>query len=245
MMKPKWSEQHIFDLVDNLYKNKMLPAIVFLNSCDQCDKLAQILVSQLKHLEEEEMRDSGKMKKTEKETAKLAKLKKKSRDRKNNGELDKDEYEFLEEQNMIVPLINHKYSFLDSKYKLTENEILEEINLHKFRKIPSYFFDGWKRGIGVHHANYHTKFRNSVEYLFRKRHLQIVFATKTLALGEYNYFKFINQIFKLNKILGINMPCKTVCMPTDCIYINSIYYRHMIGRAGRRGFDTIGNIGKI
>ncbi len=34
-------------------------------------------------------------------------------------------------------------------------------------------------------------------------------------------------------------------MPTDCIYINSIYYRHMIGRAGRRGFDTIGNIGKI
>jgi replicative superfamily II helicase len=41
------------------------------------------------------------------------------------------------------------------------------------------------------------------------------------------------------------MPCKTVIMPTDCIYINSIYYRHMIGRAGRRGFDTIGNIGMI
>ena len=41
------------------------------------------------------------------------------------------------------------------------------------------------------------------------------------------------------------MPCKTVIMPTDCIYINSIYYRHMIGRAGRRSFDTIGNIGMI
>ena len=39
------------------------------------------------------------------------------------------------------------------------------------------------------------------------------------------------------------MPCKTVVMPADCVHINSTYYRHMIGRAGRRGFDTIGNIG--
>ena len=38
------------------------------------------------------------------------------------------------------------------------------------------------------------------------------------------------------------MPCKTVVMPTDSIYFNPIYYRHMVGRAGRRGFDTIGNI---
>jgi replicative superfamily II helicase len=45
-------------------------------------------------------------------------------------------------------------------------------------------FEAWKRGIGVHHASFHTKFRSSVESLFRKRHLQIVFATETLSLGE-------------------------------------------------------------
>ena len=36
------------------------------------------------------------------------------------------------------------------------------------------------------------------------------------------------------------MPCKTVVLPSDSMYFNPIYYRHMIGRAGRRGFDNIG-----
>lgn len=38
------------------------------------------------------------------------------------------------------------------------------------------------------------------------------------------------------------MPCKTVVIPSDLCYLNPIYFRHMVGRAGRRGFDTIGNI---
>jgi replicative superfamily II helicase len=33
-------------------------------------------------------------------------------------------------------------------------------------------------------------------------------------------------------------------MPADCIYFDNIYYRHMIGRAGRRDFDTFGNVGE-
>ena len=163
----------------------MLPAIVFLRSSEECNKLAQILVERLKHLqEEEEKKDYKDVKKAEKATAKNLKAKKKTKVRNNNGELERDEYEFLEEQNMNIPLINHKYSFLDSKYKITDTEIEEEINSHKYRKIPKYLFDGWKRGIGVHHSNYHTKFRSSVEWLFRKRHLQIVFATETLSLGN-------------------------------------------------------------
>lgn len=84
-------------------------------------------------------------------------------------------------------------------------------------------FEAWRRGIGVHHAQYHTKFRSSVEFLFRKRHLQVVFATETLSLG-------------------INMPCKTVVLTHECIRIDPISYRHMVGRAGRRGFDTHGHI---
>ena len=37
------------------------------------------------------------------------------------------------------------------------------------------------------------------------------------------------------------MPCKTVVLTKDLLYINTMMYRQMIGRAGRRGFDTIGN----
>ena len=51
----------------------------------------------------------------------------------------------------------NKYTFFDMKYKLTENELNDEINEHSFRKIPDILFEGWKRGIGVHHAKFHTK----------------------------------------------------------------------------------------
>ena len=103
-------------------------------------------------------------------------------------------------------------------------EIDAEIELHKRRaNIPKAVMSGWRRGIGVHHAEFHTKFRASVECLFRRKHLQIVFATETLSLG-------------------INMPCRTVVMPADSQFFGSIYYRHMVGRAGRRGFDNFGNI---
>ena len=107
---------------------------------------------------------------------------------------------------------------------MQDNEIQEQIdyatNNHSIDKI---FIEAWNRGIGVHHSNYHTKYRSATEYLFRKQQVQIVFATETLALG-------------------VNMPCKTVVLTKDAIYLDSIMYRQMVGRAGRRGFDTIGNI---
>ena len=44
-------------------------------------------------------------------------------------------------------------------------KINEELKLHRDRKnIPKKLFDGWKRGVGVHHAYFHTKFRSSVIY---------------------------------------------------------------------------------
>jgi len=35
----KWGIEHIYDLVKSLYDKKMLPAIVFLSTCDECDLL--------------------------------------------------------------------------------------------------------------------------------------------------------------------------------------------------------------
>lgn len=59
--------------------------------------------------------------------------------------------------------------------------------------------------------------------LFRKGYLRVVIATQTLSLG-------------------INMPCKTVVFAGDGVFLTALNYRQAAGRAGRRGFDLLGNV---
>jgi len=90
------------------------------------------------------------------------------------------------------------------------------------------------------------RFRSSTEVLFRKKHLQIVFATETLSLGINMPCKVCHRYtFRFFYYYLWNFLIKSVIMPADCIYFDNIYYRHMIGRAGRRGYDTFGNVGKF
>ncbi|XP_035887876.1 probable ATP-dependent RNA helicase DDX60 [Phyllostomus discolor] len=79
------------------------------------------------------------------------------------------------------------------------------------------------RGIGYHHGSMEYKQRQVVEMLFRLKHIKVVTATSSLALG-------------------INMPCKSVVFMEDSVYLDALNFRQMSGRAGRRGEDLTGHV---
>ncbi|HMO11986.1 MAG TPA: helicase-related protein, partial [Actinotalea sp.] len=86
-----------------------------------------------------------------------------------------------------------------------------------------------ERGIAAHHAGLLPVFKETVEELFSRGLVKIVFATETLALG-------------------INMPARSVVLDTLSKWDGSAHtdltpgeYTQLTGRAGRRGIDVEGH----
>ncbi|KAG6978564.1 putative helicase [Fusarium oxysporum f. sp. conglutinans] len=114
------------------------------------------------------------------------------------------------------------FSFADSK--MMQQRDLDNLVLRlNPKKVQPWLIDALRRGLGVHHAGMNLQYRRIVEMLFRKGYLRLVVATGTLALG-------------------INMPCKTVVFSGDSVFLSPQNYRQASGRAGRRGFDLLGNV---
>lgn len=110
-----------------------------------------------------------------------------------------------------------------AKYKSEKAELDAWFHQLRRREVQPWLLDALTRGIGVHHAGMNRKYRQVVEMLFRKGFLRVVIATGTLALG-------------------INMPCATVVFSGDSIFLTALNFRQAAGRAGRRGFDLLGNV---
>ncbi|CAN5528933.1 DEAD/DEAH box helicase [soil metagenome] len=94
-------------------------------------------------------------------------------------------------------------------------------------------FDDWVEaltaGIAAHHAGMIPPFKETVEELFKKGLVKVVFATETLSLG-------------------INMPAKTVSIESLMKFTGEKHemltpgqYTQLSGRAGRRGIDELGH----
>lgn len=86
-----------------------------------------------------------------------------------------------------------------------------------------------ERGIASHHAGLLPMFKETIEELFQRGLLKVVFATETLALG-------------------INMPARTVFLEKLIKWNGETHasispgeYTQLTGRAGRRGIDIEGN----
>ena len=93
-------------------------------------------------------------------------------------------------------------------------------------------YDEWKdaleRGFAAHHAGLIPLFKETVEELFERALVKVVFATETLSLG-------------------INMPAKTVVIERLIKFTGEKHelmtpadFTQLTGRAGRRGMDEIG-----
>ncbi len=88
---------------------------------------------------------------------------------------------------------------------------------------------GLERGVAAHHAGLLPVFKETVEELFSRGLVKVVFATETLALG-------------------INMPARSVVLDTLTKWDGSAHndltpgeYTQLTGRAGRRGIDVEGH----
>ncbi|KAL3478688.1 hypothetical protein BJX99DRAFT_269117 [Aspergillus californicus] len=112
---------------------------------------------------------------------------------------------------------------LADEKRLTRSEFEEYATELRQRDVPERLITALSRGIGVHHSGLNRKYRQVCEILFRKGYLRVVIATGTVALG-------------------INMPCKTVVFSGDSVFLTALGFRQAAGRAGRRGFDFLGNV---
>jgi len=235
--------QTTLPLLCKLHERDALPAILFNYERHQCERVCRAVVGQLEAAETRWKESSGawkaklagfeqykkdKLKMSSKKPAKPASKKK------SKGDDDEDPGSKMDRMQDAASDDNDIYARFDpqdpvdgyhfaAKHKAEQGELSRYYWQMNRRNLPSCLIDGLKRGIGVHHAGMNRKYRQVVEMLFRKGYLRVIIATGTLALG-------------------INMPCATVVFSGDSVFLTALNFRQAAGRAGRRGFDLLGNV---
>ncbi|KAJ0420584.1 hypothetical protein BJY00DRAFT_313002 [Aspergillus carlsbadensis] len=235
-------------LICALHEQGALPALFFNYDRSKCEKICFHLLGQLEDAEKRWkasdpawQRKLEKFKEWQKLQEKQTKVRepKKQKGKKRRGDDDDDddqeERTSKSEQARLVASKDSSmfetfnpdnpvagFHFADEK-KLTDSEFEEYAEQMRYRDVPKQMITALRRGIGIHHSGLNRKYRQVCEILFRKGYLRVVIATGTLALG-------------------INMPCKTVVFSGDSVYLTALGFRQAAGRAGRRGFDFLGNV---
>lgn len=241
-------------LLLELHQQDALPAIIFNYDRSACERLAQQIVNELKECEDAwkessvawkkkiaafqvwtEAREKAAEKAKKAPTASKTKKKKKGGDDEDGGDdgeeergskadsaRDKAESGGSSFSSFNPDAPQEGFHFADSK-KLLPSELIEYQKVLRWRGVPEWLVAALDRGVGVHHSGMNRKYRQVCEILFRKGFMRVVVATGTLALG-------------------INMPCKTVVFSGDSVFLTALNFRQAAGRAGRRGFDVLGNV---
>ena len=229
----KLKESHDLKFLRDLESSYKLPCIIFITDFYDVDKLATSLLEELEHLEEVKLslrgedRNFNKEKKVKELTRELDKLRKRLDTK--LGEESREEVEaqiqgLLDELSAVPEEdeVDDDYTFANrgilsagDKGKLLDN-MRRKDNIPLFKRLLA-------RGIMIHHEELTNKEKQFSEISYRCGYVKILISTSTLALG-------------------IHMPCKTVVFYKDSLFLTALQYRQMSGRAGRRGYDLIGNV---
>ena len=138
-----------------------------------------------------------------------------------NQRIDSIQKQFLKVD--ITKTFHSSSSFKEMMADEDMNYWIKRYYKEQRRKRDFYMYmDLLAYGIGFHHNGVSKKYRDIVEGLFRKGLLPFLFCTTTLALG-------------------LDMPCRTSVIFNEG-FISPSTFKQMMGRAGRRGFDVIGNV---
>lgn len=234
--------QTTLPLLCQLHAAGALPAILFNYDRSQCEDICAALMAQLKDAETAWKESSGtwktklvafeqwkKVQEGKKSKKAPVKTKKKASKDDDDEKTSKTEAERDNADSETSPFARFDpnapvdgFHFANEK-ALQASEMAEYMWRLERRHVSPWLCEALTRGIGVHHAGMNRAYRQVVETLFRKGFLRVVIATGTLALG-------------------INMPCKTVVFSGDSVFLTALNFRQAAGRAGRRGFDLLGNV---
>ncbi|KAF7347281.1 hypothetical protein MVEN_01483200 [Mycena venus] len=222
--------RNLIFLLSDLHVKGELPAILFSFDRMDCEILAQELLLTLKtaesHWRNEDPKWKEKIRQWEQWTRRAKEreraLTKAARRRKDDDapeSLGVQEYSWESSFDPNDPSPQFSFAGMTAYSKSDLAEQIQELR----QLAPDWAWDALERGVGVHHAGMNKKYRSLVESLFRQGFIRVMIATGTLALG-------------------INAPAKTTVFCGDSPFLTALMYRQCSGRAGRRGFDLLGNV---
>jgi len=216
--------KHFVSLVKTIESRDMLPVIVFCLERALCEYLTYLVVEYFKEKEAIFFANKKEKKLTnfEKQVAK------KERDKQTDEEQSVRKNRFEDEKNLWF---DHEFCPQGGSFRgkgVADKEDLEFLYRRIVGKMSRTsffmkFMEGIRYGISYHHSGMNNAMRSTVEILFRKKFINIVCATSTLAVG-------------------IHVPCRSVVIASHNQYLNTLVFRQMAGRSGRRGFDMVGNV---
>jgi ERCC4-related helicase len=213
-------------LLDMLQEKNMLPAIVFCENRVLCEELVGVAADHVKEKNRQavDLKDDKAREKIQMKAEKLAKKQVMKDGKEKNKDMEGSKLDMMMQARDEVALTQKEVFSYAGKTCDEEDRkyAYDRMRLNDLPPTDSFRF-GLEHGVSFHHSGMNAKMRGGVEMLFRLKHLQVVIATGTLAMG-------------------IHVPCRTVVFTYDSPYFNTLTFRQMSGRAGRRGFDLKGNV---